>query len=150
MTSDSFRAALETLGWSQKSFADRAGVHVQTVNRWATAYEGAEIPKWVASYLEAMLDLAGLRDKYLTQGKPLKSAPALVFHGQVASDLLNELKAAHVIIRNGLNLMTMEQKYQWGEVNARDGVDGEGVTRANERLAVIAAAEKHTPPLGAV
>ena len=54
-----------------------------------------------------------------------------------APDLLRELEAAHQIIRNALNLMTTEQKAEWGRLNERDGVDGEGVTRANEREAVI-------------
>lgn len=52
--------------------------------------------------------------------------------------LLAELEAAHRIIRNALAVMTTEQKAEWGRLNARDGVDGEGVTRANEREAVIA------------
>lgn len=52
-------------------------------------------------------------------------------------DLLAELVAAHRIIGNALNLMTPEQKLKWGELNARDGVDGEGITRANERDAAI-------------
>lgn len=55
--------------------------------------------------------------------------------------LLDEMKAAHQIIRNALAVMTTEQKAQWGRLNERDGVEGEGVTRANERAAVISAAE---------
>lgn len=54
-----------------------------------------------------------------------------------APDLLAELQAAHRIIRNALNLMTPEQKNAWGLKNQQDAVDGEGVTRANERAAVI-------------
>lgn len=57
-----------------------------------------------------------------------------------ALDLLGELRAAHLIIRNALNLMTTDQKLDWGLLNARDGVEGEGITRANERAAVIARA----------
>lgn len=56
-------------------------------------------------------------------------------------ELLHELKAAHQVIKNGLALMTMEQKVEWGRLNAQDGVEGEGVTRANERLAAIEEAE---------
>lgn len=52
--------------------------------------------------------------------------------------LLSELRAAHRIIRNALSIMTTEQKCAWAETNGRDGVDGEGATRANEREAVIA------------
>ncbi len=52
-------------------------------------------------------------------------------------DLLAELKAAHTIIRNALAVMTTEQKVRWGVLNDRDGVSGEGVTRANERLVLI-------------
>jgi hypothetical protein len=58
-----------------------------------------------------------------------------------ATELLEELKTAHVIIKNALNIMTLEQKIAWGEKNARDGVDGDGITRANERLAAIDKAE---------
>lgn len=54
--------------------------------------------------------------------------------------VLDELRAAHLIIRNTLAVMTTEQKVRLSELNARDGVDGEGVTRANEREAVIAEA----------
>ena len=57
-----------------------------------------------------------------------------------APDLLAELKNAHLIIRNALRVMTPEQKSEWGSLNARAGVEGEGVTRANEREAAIAKA----------
>jgi hypothetical protein len=65
-------------------------------------------------------------------------------HGatRVASDLLYELEAAHLIIRNALNLMTTAQKMQWANVNECTGVSGEGATRANEREAVIVQASK--------
>lgn len=57
-----------------------------------------------------------------------------------APDLLAELRAAHQIIRNALNLMTADQKIEWSRANDRDGVHGVGITRANEREAVIAKA----------
>jgi len=57
-----------------------------------------------------------------------------------APELLTELQAAHQIIRNALAVMSTKQKLEWGRRNARDGVEGEGVTRANERAAVIARA----------
>ena len=57
------------------------------------------------------------------------------------TELLAELEAAHRIIRNALNIMTPTQKVAWGVTNERDGVDGEGVTRANEREVVIARAK---------
>lgn len=57
------------------------------------------------------------------------------------NELLAELRAAHQIIKNALAIMTVEQKQQWGCMNERDSVDGEGVTRANERLAAIQKAE---------
>lgn len=56
--------------------------------------------------------------------------------------LLQELEAAHQIIRNALNIMTPEQKTAWWHMNERDGVDGEGITRANERAEVIAKAKR--------
>lgn len=52
-------------------------------------------------------------------------------------ELLRELELAHQIIRNALNLMTTNQVFEWGEKNAAAGIDGFGVTRANEREAVI-------------
>lgn len=58
-----------------------------------------------------------------------------------ADDLLAELRAAHQIIRNALAVMITVQKADWGERNERDGVAGEGATRANEREAVIKRAE---------
>ncbi|WP_321914797.1 hypothetical protein [Paraburkholderia sp. J11-2] len=54
--------------------------------------------------------------------------------------LLAELEFAHKIIRNGLGLMTTGQKCDWGRLNDRDGVSGEGATRAHERAAAIARA----------
>lgn len=54
-----------------------------------------------------------------------------------APELLDELRMAHQIIRTALNLMTPEQKSEWARINERDGVSGEGATRANERLATI-------------
>lgn len=61
------------------------------------------------------------------------------------ADLLHELEAAHTIIRNALAVMTPRQKQDWGGRNYRDGVDGEGITRANEREAVIARARAAKP-----
>lgn len=52
-------------------------------------------------------------------------------------ELLRELERAHLIIRNALNLMSVDQVFAWGEQNATAGIDGIGVTRANEREAVI-------------
>lgn len=57
-----------------------------------------------------------------------------------APELLDELAAAHQIIKNALAIMTPEQKCQWGELNDAEGVSGDGATRANERAAVIAKA----------
>jgi len=57
------------------------------------------------------------------------------------SELLDELKAAHLIIRHALSIMTTEQKLKWSALNDRAGVSGDGITRANEREAVIKKAE---------
>lgn len=51
--------------------------------------------------------------------------------------LRQELQAAHLIIRHALNLITPEQKQQWADMNDAAGVSGEGITRANEREAVL-------------
>jgi len=59
------------------------------------------------------------------------------------AELLAELHYAHQIIRNALNIMQPWQQSAWAEKNAKDGVDGEGTTRANERLAVIERMAQH-------
>lgn len=64
-----------------------------------------------------------------------------------APQLLNELEDAHLIIRHALAVMTAEQKAEWGRLNAAAEVDGEGMTRANEREAAIAAATEVPPRL---
>lgn len=64
-------------------------------------------------------------------------------HAQINADLLAELQAAHQIIRNALNIMTPEQKTAWAVKNVKDLVSGEGITRANEREAVINKAKAH-------
>ena len=51
----------------------------------------------------------------------------------VVTELTYELECAHKIIKNALNLMTDSQKQEWAGMNAGDCVDGEGITRANER-----------------
>ena len=53
------------------------------------------------------------------------------------AELLRELQASHRIIRNMLGLLSVSQVAVLAERNARDLVDGEGITRANEREAVI-------------
>lgn len=65
MSAEQFRNALERLGWQQADFADRAGLTRQTVNRWATGF--APPPPWAGAWLETLLDLAALRDKYLSK-----------------------------------------------------------------------------------
>ena len=58
------------------------------------------------------------------------------------AELLAELKAAHQIIKNALNLMTPAQKREWHVANAIAGLTECGTTRANEREAVIEKAEQ--------
>ena len=58
-----------------------------------------------------------------------------------ATDLLHELKKADEIIHNALQLMTSEQKAEWARQNGLDRAAGEGVTRRQERQAVISQAE---------
>ena len=64
-------------------------------------------------------------------------------HAQINGDLLAELQAAHQIIRNALNIMTSGQKTELAVKNGKDLVSGEGITRANEREAVINKAHAH-------
>lgn len=53
------------------------------------------------------------------------------------AELLRELQASHRIISNMLGLLSISQVAVLAERNARDQVDGEGITRSNEREAVI-------------
>jgi hypothetical protein len=53
------------------------------------------------------------------------------------AELLHELERAHKIIRNALLLMSVSQVMVWTERNARDGLAGKCVTRADERAAAI-------------
>lgn len=62
-------------------------------------------------------------------------------HQQLHDALLAEVKAAHIIIKNALNLMTSDQKREWGRQNDAGGLVEFGSTRANERAVAIAAAE---------
>jgi len=66
---------------------------------------------------------------------------AAAMHTGAAPALLAELKHAHAIIKAMLNAMTLQQKSKVHELLDKAGVSGEGMTRANERLAVIEAAE---------
>lgn len=67
MTAEQFKAALSRLGWTQADFAARAGLTRPTVSRWATG--DVTPPPWAGAWLETLLDLAALRDKYLTPPK---------------------------------------------------------------------------------
>ncbi|UXZ63763.1 hypothetical protein NUJ28_26450 [Burkholderia multivorans] len=57
--------------------------------------------------------------------------------------LRGELRAAHLIIRAALSVLTFDQKIAWSNANERDGVNGEGITRADERQAAIDGADAH-------
>jgi len=54
-------------------------------------------------------------------------------HGREEGDIERELRLAHQIIKNALNIMTPAQKSKWASMNERTGCNGEGITRANER-----------------
>lgn len=56
----------------------------------------------------------------------------------IINELRAELRAAHVIIRTALSVLTFDQKIAWSNANERDDVSGEGITRAFERQAAIA------------
>lgn len=50
MTSTDLKHALKSLGWSQAYFADRLGVDLATVSRWANGH--LPVPQYAVSYLE--------------------------------------------------------------------------------------------------
>ncbi|WP_321875323.1 dATP/dGTP pyrophosphohydrolase domain-containing protein [Burkholderia cenocepacia] len=56
----------------------------------------------------------------------------------IINELRDELRAAHLIIRTALSVLTFDQKIAWSNANERDDVSGEGITRAFERQAAIA------------
>ncbi|NGO94811.1 hypothetical protein BJL96_14115 [Burkholderia cenocepacia] len=56
----------------------------------------------------------------------------------IINELRDELRAAHVIIRTALSVLTFDQKIAWSNANEHDDVSGEGITRAFERQAAIA------------
>lgn len=49
MKPSDFRAELDALGWSQAAFAERIGVHPNSVSKWATGK--ADIPGPVIAYI---------------------------------------------------------------------------------------------------
>ncbi|NNM65707.1 MAG: hypothetical protein HKL99_14080 [Burkholderiales bacterium] len=80
---------------------------------------------------------------------PEQVCRALLPHARLiaaAPALLGELRKAHVIIRNALAVMDSSQKIAWGDRNAHDAVDGEGITRANEREAIFWVATARDQP----
>ena len=54
VTSPEFRATLKSLGLSQRSLAERCGLDVTTVNRWATGR--APVPKYAAYILSLLAE----------------------------------------------------------------------------------------------
>lgn len=62
-------------------------------------------------------------------------------------DTIRHLKHCHKLIQMTLNLMNIEQKQLWAAANEKSGIDGEGATRANERLAVINKFDELKPTL---
>lgn len=55
----------------------------------------------------------------------------------IVNELRDELRTAHIIIRSALSVATFDQKMEWANMNERDAVIGEGITRAHERQAAI-------------
>lgn len=54
---------------------------------------------------------------------------------------ITELRKAHRIIHNALQLMSQDQKNAWAKANSKAGLIEEGPTRANERMSVLNKAE---------
>lgn len=83
-----------------------------------------------------------LKDLVFDSSDMLALIDGLVGLAGANKSLLAELKAAHQIIRNALNLMTPTQKRRWADLNDLAGLVEHGATRANEREAVIEKAEQ--------
>lgn len=62
-------------------------------------------------------------------------------------DTIRHLKHCHQLIQMTLNLMNIEQKQLWAAANEKSGINGEGATRAHERLTVLAKFEELKPTL---
>jgi DNA-binding transcriptional regulator YiaG len=58
MSPDQMKAALKTLGWSQKDLAARVHVHENTVSLWSKGLRA--VPGPVRAYLELALAVKGL------------------------------------------------------------------------------------------
>ncbi|MGD0107284.1 MAG: helix-turn-helix transcriptional regulator [Rhodopila sp.] len=52
MSPDSFRACLQSIGWTQRGLADRLGIHETRVRRWAGGQY--QIPPDIAAWLERL------------------------------------------------------------------------------------------------
>ena len=57
-TAEYFATDLDSLGWKQSDFCQKTGVHRNTVGRWVA--KKTVIPRWVVSYLDAMLRIQDL------------------------------------------------------------------------------------------
>lgn len=137
MTGEQFAKALADLGWRQVEFAAKTGVAPDTVNRWI--HDRQPIPAWAAAHLRLLLDAAEFSRAHVDpppRGRRKASANLV----DAAPELLHELQAAHKIIKNAIAVMTDDQKWKWGELNDRDGVDAAGITRYGERAEVLAKA----------
>jgi transcriptional regulator with XRE-family HTH domain len=55
MTSLELRESLAELKWSHSAFADKCGVHPNTVTRWTSG--ATEVPKVVGAYVSVMVRL---------------------------------------------------------------------------------------------
>jgi DNA-binding transcriptional regulator YiaG len=56
VTAEDFRAAINRLGYGQRSFAEYVGANERTVRRWASGEQ--DIPQWVPRMLDLMARLA--------------------------------------------------------------------------------------------
>ena len=91
MTPQQFREALDALNWKQIDLCRRAGLASATPSRWIAGTN--PIPLWVSAYLDAMLDLQRLADKYLRPIKPATDpepadSPAAPVSARLAHHLL--------------------------------------------------------------
>jgi len=73
MTTDEFRAGLDTLGWKQTDFALATGMSKVAVSHWLTGT--APLPIWAQSHLALLLRLHFLTNDLLTP--PTKLAKIL-------------------------------------------------------------------------
>lgn len=63
MTDSDLKHALKSIGWAQSQLAERLGVDLATVSRWANGH--LPVPKYVVAFLELAIKVKDFSDSCL-------------------------------------------------------------------------------------